>query len=610
MMVDWICETGEFFGLHASTAHVAVAYFDRFLQALEVKTDRLLAVAVACLGIATKYEEREEDCPMQHKLIEYVDATSPGSRCPFDYAALNEMEVLVLQRFQWQLTCVVPLHFLSYLRARGVLFDDDTISGKPASPRTRKYLDKYTDFFADLCLQDYSFQQYDPSLLAAAIVLASRRTIYVRPLFNPALTAVLGYPEAALVECHNRIWAYYQHNFPKEAATQERQSVQSDMLDMQEGRATWQSVAMQNSVYPLLTVQGAPMLAASAAFGPALLAAASASAIPAAGPASPSVSAGGAAAMLVSPAATLHASHAQAPMSLVQTPILAASASASAARTALSAEHDRVATRLFVGADARSGYVDASSAPSASAHAGSSTLGTTRSGGVGASNHYQQHQQQQEQYSRGGYALRSGQQSAATPATVYSGTGSTADGMRSGAGDMSDYSPQAGSALADSGISRETLFASSVSAAAGVTAQHLSFGAYDSLPLLNGSALSASAVGAQAGTGSSRVTGPSHSGSAGLAPDFSSNGAAAGFMDRSRFSDDGVSSVASSGTLHNSSNLSLSFGADVAERTGHCGAAMRLQEHLQHGHHTQYLLPDASLMQADPSSGSAGSPLK
>ncbi len=57
------------------------------------------------------------------------------------------------------------------------MFDNDTIGYKPLQQRVVKYLKKYTDFFADLCLQDFSFNTFAPSLLAAAMVVASRRSL-------------------------------------------------------------------------------------------------------------------------------------------------------------------------------------------------------------------------------------------------------------------------------------------------------------------------------------------------------------------------------------------------------------------------------------------------
>lgn len=41
------------------------------------------------------------------------------------------------------------------------------------------YMKKYVDFFANLCQQDYRFQRYRPSHIAAAAILAARRALCI-----------------------------------------------------------------------------------------------------------------------------------------------------------------------------------------------------------------------------------------------------------------------------------------------------------------------------------------------------------------------------------------------------------------------------------------------
>ena len=50
---------------------------------------------------------------------------------------------------------------------------------RPLISKVPRYFKKYMDFFADLCQQEFAFLQYPPSLLAAAIVAASRRALRV-----------------------------------------------------------------------------------------------------------------------------------------------------------------------------------------------------------------------------------------------------------------------------------------------------------------------------------------------------------------------------------------------------------------------------------------------
>lgn len=99
----------------------------------------------------------------------------------------------------------------------------------PPDHQLLKYLRKYTDFFADLCLQGAEFQQaYEPSLLASAIVVAARRCMLLRPEWNPELRALTRYSEADLAPVLGRLWEHYSELYPTEAALQNAQMAAVD----------------------------------------------------------------------------------------------------------------------------------------------------------------------------------------------------------------------------------------------------------------------------------------------------------------------------------------------------------------------------------------------
>ncbi len=92
-------------------------------------------------------------------MAEYAGSTYPAE-------SITGMEVLVLNRLEWSLTVVTPLHFLNYYLAKSVVFEDDTRHGRPLVEKVPKYIKKYVDFFAEICMQEYAFQAYTPSVLA------------------------------------------------------------------------------------------------------------------------------------------------------------------------------------------------------------------------------------------------------------------------------------------------------------------------------------------------------------------------------------------------------------------------------------------------------------
>jgi hypothetical protein len=77
--------------------------------------------------------------------------------------------------------------------------------GKPLIEKVPRYIKKYTDFFADLCLQDYRFQQFAPSLLAAAIVAAARRALNIEPVWRTELIVLTDTKEPDAQKCFTNV---------------------------------------------------------------------------------------------------------------------------------------------------------------------------------------------------------------------------------------------------------------------------------------------------------------------------------------------------------------------------------------------------------------------
>ena len=260
MLVDWICECSSHFRLALTTAHVAVGLMDKALPLIDVRKDRSQLVALACLIVAAKYEEREEDVPPLPKIVGYIE-NRQGGRVVAQYEAkrVYNMEVLVLTTLNFCCTVPTALHFVTLFersvrgprmrRARtprhtppppsrlcshrpppypppthnqhsqGVLCPTDTVMGKPLQGRTIKYLTRYTQFFADLCLQDYAFNAFKPSVVAGATIVCARRALNIHPPWVAgAFEEVLGYGPDAAEPVIKAMWRLYETTFPAEAA--------------------------------------------------------------------------------------------------------------------------------------------------------------------------------------------------------------------------------------------------------------------------------------------------------------------------------------------------------------------------------------------------------
>ena len=121
----------------------------------------------------------------------------------------------VLSKLGWSMGATTPLHFLGYYLSKGVVFEDDLMQGKALVEKVPRYVQKYAEFFADLCLQDYDFQRYPPSLLSAAILTASRKALHVSPLWRPELTALTGTAESEMAPVMEHLWRHYLDCFPQ-----------------------------------------------------------------------------------------------------------------------------------------------------------------------------------------------------------------------------------------------------------------------------------------------------------------------------------------------------------------------------------------------------------
>lgn len=212
VVVDWMVEVGEQFRFATTTTHMAIKYLDRLLGTMDVSKARIQLVAMACIFVAAKYDEPDDNLPTLAEL----------NACAENAYTLNlirDMEAQVLKYLEWNLGVIVPLHFLSLWIHAGCVYPDDRVSGQPVSKRCVKYLLKYVDFFADLCQHEYEFQEYFPSLVAAATIAAGRTALRFQPVWNARLTHLTGLTAEEVFPCYDTLWRTYETNFPSGRST-------------------------------------------------------------------------------------------------------------------------------------------------------------------------------------------------------------------------------------------------------------------------------------------------------------------------------------------------------------------------------------------------------
>lgn len=209
-LVDWMSDVGEQCHLHNSTIHCSILYLDKIFRSHDIPRSQWQLIATACISVASKYEEAEEHCPPIPELLQLTRLSQSG-HTPLSF---REGEVEVLRYLGWRLRAVPPIHFMGYFLAKGAIFHDDSWQDRPLIEKIPKYVKKYSDFFCNLTLQEYSFQEYLPSELAAAILLASRVALQLEPRWRPELTRLTGYDEQSITRCFEHVWSYYEEQFP------------------------------------------------------------------------------------------------------------------------------------------------------------------------------------------------------------------------------------------------------------------------------------------------------------------------------------------------------------------------------------------------------------
>lgn len=209
-LVDWMSDVGEQCCLHNTTVHVSILFLDKIFRSRDIPRGKWQLLATGCISLAAKYEEAEEHCPSIPDLLQLTKLNASGHTS----LSFREGELEVLRYLGWRLRAIPPLHFIGYFLSKGATFEDDSWQGRPLIEKIPKYVRKYADFFCNLTLQEYLFQQYLPSKLAAAILLASRVALQLQPRWRPELVRLTGYQEHELVDIFQHVWSYYEEQFP------------------------------------------------------------------------------------------------------------------------------------------------------------------------------------------------------------------------------------------------------------------------------------------------------------------------------------------------------------------------------------------------------------
>ncbi|XP_021572846.1 cyclin-J-like protein [Carlito syrichta] len=246
--VDILTLLSSHFQLCPAARHLAVYLLDHFMDRYNIATSKqLYTVAVSCLLLASKFEDREDHVPK----LEQINSTRILSSQNFTLTRkeLLSAELLLLEAFGWNLCLPTPAHFLDYYLLASVSHKDHHChTWSTTCPRkTKECLKEYAHYFLEVTLQDHIFYKFPPSVVAAACVGASRICLQLPPYWTRDLQRISNYSLEHLSMCIEILLVTYD-NVLKDAV-----AVKSQALAMVPGTPPAPTqVLFQPPAYPTL----------------------------------------------------------------------------------------------------------------------------------------------------------------------------------------------------------------------------------------------------------------------------------------------------------------------------------------------------------------------
>jgi hypothetical protein len=128
VVAEWMVDVCDYFKLHATTTHAAIAYLDRLQPNEKFSRFEWQMLAISCILIASKYNECEDHVP---DLTTLEDITQQA----ISNETLLNYELWALKRMGWKLNARTPIAFLScyMVYKNGLIKDDDVVLASTSS---------------------------------------------------------------------------------------------------------------------------------------------------------------------------------------------------------------------------------------------------------------------------------------------------------------------------------------------------------------------------------------------------------------------------------------------------------------------------------------------
>ena len=187
ILLDWIIQVHNKYGLMPETLYLTINIVDRYLSVTTVARTELQLVGISALLISSKYEEIWP--PWVNDMITISDSA-------YSRDQILAMEKAILCRLGWYLTVPTPYVF--------------AVRYTKASLPSDNEMENMVFFFTELGLMDYSVTiRNNPSKLAASAVYAARCTLNKTPAWTETLKHYTGYGEDQLRDCAKSLVSFH-----------------------------------------------------------------------------------------------------------------------------------------------------------------------------------------------------------------------------------------------------------------------------------------------------------------------------------------------------------------------------------------------------------------
>ncbi|XP_077593364.1 cyclin-I [Stigmatopora nigra] len=165
--VCWLTELHGRLQLYPETLVLAVGILDRFLSSIKARPKYLRCIAITSFFLAVKTCEEDECVPSLKELVE-------SSSCGCSPSEIRRMEIIILDKLNWDLHYATPLDFLHIFHAMVLSCCSGLLDSLLGLNRSQHLAMLTRRLYR--CLEDHSLIQLRGSMLALALITLELET--------------------------------------------------------------------------------------------------------------------------------------------------------------------------------------------------------------------------------------------------------------------------------------------------------------------------------------------------------------------------------------------------------------------------------------------------